>query len=230
MTMRTLALALFTVFVAGCGNSPPHEPVAQPKDTGPAWQSLFDGKDLDHWKTVGTAHWRVDGGDILGTQDGDPSRSGLLVTKDLYKNFELALDFNIDEHGKYNSGVYLRNDPDAHGQTGYQVNIGRGVVGEYCGGLYRNGWLGKGDVNDAIRRPNAWNTLHIIADGPHIVVDLNGARVVDYTDPGPEPKLLQAGAIALQTYGAEGHAGWVRFRSLKIRELPAGSTSVPAEK
>ena len=111
-------------------------------------------------------HWRVDGGDILGTQDGDPSRAGLLVTKDQFENFELTLDFNIDEHGKYNSGVYVRNDPDTGSQTGYQVNIGRGIAGEYCGGLYRKGWLAKGDVNDAIRRPGAWNTLGIKADGP----------------------------------------------------------------
>jgi len=26
--------------------------------------------------------------------------------------------------------------------------------------------------------------------------------------------------LALQTYGAEGHAGWVKFRNLRIRELP----------
>jgi hypothetical protein len=225
-----ISAAAFAFAAMGCATAPESAPPPKAKDLGPPWRSLFNRQNVDQWKTVGTAHWRVDNGDILGTQDGDASRAGLLVTKDPFKNFELTLDFNIDEHGKYNSGVYLRNDPDAHGQTGYQVNIGRGVVGEYCGGVYRNGWLAKGDVNDAIRKPNAWNTLHILADGPHIVVDLNGARVVDYSDPNPEPKLLEAGAIALQTYGAEGHPGWVRFRNVKIRELPGESTTQPAEK
>ena len=175
MSRAILALVPLCLIFQGCGASPPHEARPEPKDSGPAWQVLFDGHDLDHWTPVRTAHWRVDNGDILGTQDGDPSLAGLLTTRDQFKNFELVLDFNIDEHGKYNSGVYLRNEPGADHQTGYQVNIGRGVVGEYCGGLYRNGWLSKGDVNDAIRRPNAWNTLHIIANGPHILVDLNGA-------------------------------------------------------
>lgn len=225
MTRAILALLPLCLIFQGCGALPPHEAHPEPKDTGPAWQVLFDGHDLDHWTPVGTAHWRLDNGDILGTQDGDPSLAGLLTTKDQFKNFELVLDFNLDEHGKYNSGVYLRNEPGAGHQTGYQVNIGRGVIGEYCGGLYRNGWLSKGDVNDAIRRPNAWNTLHIIANGPHILVDLNGARVVDYTDPNPEPKLLEAGVISLQTYGAEGHAGWVRFRNVKIRTLPDAATA-----
>ena len=30
---------------------------------------------------------------------------------------------------------------------------------------------------------------------------------------------LKPGVLALQTYGAEGHAGWVKFRNLRIRTL-----------
>jgi hypothetical protein len=124
----------------------------------------------------------------------------------------------IDEHGKYNSGVYLRNTPGAGGRTGYQVNIGRGAAEEYCG-LYYQDWLDKGDEDDSIRKILDWNHYRIIAQGPHIVVFLNGKKIVDYVDPAPEPKLLQKGVIALQTYGAEGHAGWVKFRNMNIREL-----------
>jgi hypothetical protein len=211
-------LAALAFIANGCGSSAPQ--IAAPVDPAASrWETLFDGKDLSGWTPIGAAHWRVEDGVILGTQDGDPSRSGLLTTDRQYKNFELSLDFNLDEHGKYNSGVYLRNDPGVERQTGYQVNIGRGVVGEYCGGLYRNGWLGKGDVNDAIRRPGQWNTLHITADGPHILVDLNGVRVVDYTETPDNPKLLAPGVIGLQTYGAEHYAGWVKFRNIKLREI-----------
>ena len=48
---------------------------------------------------------------------------------------------------------------------------------------------------------------------------LNGVEVVDYTDPNPPEKFLQDGVIGFQTYGAEGHSGWVKFRNLSIREL-----------
>jgi hypothetical protein len=123
----------------------------------------------------------------------------------------------IDEHGKYNSGVYLRNQPGSRGRTGYQVNIGRGAVGEFCGGIYTDHWLAKGDEADTIRKVLAWNSLHIVARGPHITVELNGVKVSDYDDPSPDPRWLQPGVIALQTYGAEGHSGWVKFRDVKIR-------------
>lgn len=180
---------------------------------------LFNGRDLDGWVPVGRAEWRVEEGVIVGGQDGDPRRSGLLTTKKTYRDFELHLEFKIDEHGKYNSGVYLRNDSGTGRRSGYQVNIGRGEAGEYCGGLYTDRWLAKGDEKDTIRMKLEWNTLRIRAVGPRVQVDLNGKRVVDFTDPDPHPKVLQRGVIGLQTYGAEGHAGWVKFRNIRIREL-----------
>jgi len=180
---------------------------------------LFDGKTLDGWKAEGSAKWRVEDGIIVGGQDGDPKKSGLLCTKDSFKDFELKLDFMIDEHGKYNSGVYLRNNPNTAARSGYQVNIGRGEAGEFCAGIYTDKWLAKGDEKDTIRKKLEWNTMKILAQGPHIVVDLNGQRVADFTDDNPPAKFLQSGVIGLQTYGAEGHAGWVKFRNIKIRQI-----------
>jgi hypothetical protein len=213
------------LFATGCISSSPNPSPPQATATpppAPAWEPLFNGRDLSGWTPLGSAHWRVEDGVIVGTQDGDPSLHGLLTTNRQFKDFELYIDFNLEEHGKYNSGVYLRNEPGVERQTGYQVNIGRGVVGEYSGGLYRNGWLGKGDEKDTIRKPGEWNTLHITADGPHILVDLNGTRVVDYTQNPDDPKLLAPGVIGLQTYGAEHYAGHIRFRNIKVREIRGG--------
>lgn len=187
-------------------------------DSGP-WIALFDGGGLEKFQTIGKAIWRVEDGVILGGQDGDPGRSGLLMTRELFSDFEITLEFMLDEHGKYNSGLYLRHDPASQRCRGYQVNIGRGVAGEYCGGLFMVDWLAKGDEQDGIRKPLAWNTMRVAARGAHIVVDLNGVKVVDYTDPDPEPALLGPGVIAFQTYGAEGHAGWVKFRNVRVRRL-----------
>jgi hypothetical protein len=228
-------IALIGITLTFCSCAPKQAPVAAAPSTQYAWRSLFNGNDLTGWRPVGSAVWRVDHKDgwpdmIVGGQDGDPKRAGNLVTVDQFQNFELELEFMIDEHGKYNSGVYLRNPPERGGKNGYQVNIGRGAAGEYCGGVVITDapgttpgtptWLAKGDEADAVRKPLAWNSMSILADGPHIVVRLNGQQIVDFTDPNPPPRYLQKGVLALQTYGAEGHAGWVKFRNLRIRELP----------
>ena len=183
------------------------------------WRTLFDGKNLDQFDQVGTAKWRVEDGIIVGGQDGDPRRSGLLQTKEQFKDLEIRLEFMIDEHGKYNSGVYLRNEPGRAGRTGYQINLGRGEAEEYCAGLFTDQWLDKGDEHDTIRKKLDWNDLHILARGGHIEVTLNGQKVVDYTDPNPPEKFLRPGVIAFQTYGADGHAGWVKVRNIRVRPL-----------
>jgi hypothetical protein len=223
--MKPLALIVLVGLLASCSQKEAPVVSAPAPSTQYAWRSLFNGRDLMGWKAVGSAVWRVDHKDgwpdmIVGGQDGDPKRAGLLTSEASFQNFELELEFMIDEHGKYNSGVYLRNDPGKGGRAGYQVNIGRGAAAEYCGGVYTDHWLAKGDETDTIRKPMDWNSMSILADGPHLVVFLNRKKVVDYTDPNPDPKFLQRGVLALQTYGAEGHSGFVKFRNLRIRELP----------
>ena len=212
--VTVLPLAVGWAFAA---DAPRARPATTQSSEG--WRVLFDGKDLAAWTSVGNAAWRVEDGVVAGGQDGDPRKSGLLLTKDQFKDFELELEFMIDEHGKYNSGVYLRQEPGRGGRSGYQVNIGRGQAQEYTAGIFTDKWLAKGDENDTIRKPLDWNRLRISADGGHIVVHLNGQKVSDYADPQPNPRFLKPGVIAFQTYGAEGHAGWVKFRNIRVREI-----------
>ena len=40
--------------------------------------SLFNGKDLSGWTSVGSAKWEVIDGIIKGGQNGNPSKSGVL--------------------------------------------------------------------------------------------------------------------------------------------------------
>ena len=128
--------------------------------------SLFPSDSLDDWTVKGSAKWSYQDGTLSGGQDGDPKRSGLLISKAKYQDFDLSLDFKIDEHGKYNSGIYLRYHSEQRGDR-LQVNIGRGAADEPVG-LYLNDWLDKGDAKDEFRKPKVWNSLRIKAIGPHI--------------------------------------------------------------
>ena len=145
--------------------------------TSAAWRPLFNGKDLD--RLEGRGQGRVEGRGRRDPRQAVRRRGarGLLATNDKFSDFELELEFMIDEHGKYNSGVYLRNDTGTAGRTGYQVNIGRGAAEEYCAGVYTDHWLAKGDEKDTIRKPSEWNTMHIVARAAaDLVVDLNGVN------------------------------------------------------
>ncbi|MGH9162327.1 MAG: 3-keto-disaccharide hydrolase [Vicinamibacteraceae bacterium] len=204
--------AIVAATIGGAARSPAAQASA------PAWRPLFNGKDLTGFTTTGTAIWKVEDGVISGGQFGDPTKRGALVTVDEFQDFELELDFLIDEHGKYNSGVQLRG-------KSYQINIGRPAADEFIGiGVHRGEprewqWLHKGDETDTIRKKLDWNTLRILAKGAHFEIMLNGVQTTKVTDPDPDPAWLGQGPLSFQTYGADGHAGFVKFRNMRIREL-----------
>ena len=179
---------------------------------------IFNDKDLSQWEPAGKAEWRVEDGVIVGGQDGAPKRSGILVSKGDYKDFDLRLEYKIDEHGKYNSGIYFRRSKTKRLGRPSQLNLGRGAAGEYVG-LYLDDWLDKGDEKDEIRKPRKWNKVRLLVVGDRIRAWLNDQPIVDWTDPKPRLDLQAAGSIAFQTYGAEGHAGWIKFRNLTLIDL-----------
>jgi len=69
---------------------------------------LFDGKSLDNFeKKGGTAEYRIENGEIVGTSKrGTPNT--FLCTKKHYSNFILELDFKV--HPKMNSGIQIRSN------------------------------------------------------------------------------------------------------------------------
>ena len=182
------------------------------------FKPLFTGDSLADWESVGPAKWTLKNGTLVTGQDGDPKRWGMLQSKKQYLDVELKLEFKIDEHGKYNSGVYLRKPTNNKKGRAYQINIGRGTSGEPVG-LYLNSWLAKGDENDKIRIPLKWNSLRIRIVKSQIQIWLNKKEIVNFKHKNPKPYLLEPGAIAFQTYGADGHSGWVKFRKIQIKNL-----------
>lgn len=196
-------LAAALAGLAGCGAPQSGgDAAAAPDDSGAAgqaWVALFDGKNLDQWRKVGDADWRV----VDDTVRAD-SGNGYLLSKASFDNFDLRLEFWVDETA--NSGVFLRcSDPEhPNARTCYEVNIYDMRPDQ----TYRTGAI----VNVAqpetlINTGGQWNTYEITADGTHLKVVLNGKVTVD-TDDGKHA----AGPVALQ-YGK----GTVMFREVRIR-------------
>jgi Domain of Unknown Function (DUF1080) len=167
----------------------------------PGWVTLFDGTHLNNFNTVGTANWRLVDGVVEAS-----SGSGFLVSKETYSNFEIRVEFWVDEGG--NSGVYMRcqdrtkitdttcyeanvydKRPDQSGRTGAIVHVAKPLAVVDAGGK--------------------WNTYEIAAKGPSLAVRLNGTLTSQAED-----AKFAGGPVALQ-YAA----GTVRFRRVQIRPL-----------
>jgi hypothetical protein len=165
------------------------------------WVTLFDGTNLNSFNTIGTANWKLADGVVEAT-----SGSGFLVTKDTFSNFEIRVEFWVDEGA--NSGVYMRcqdaakitdmtcyeanifdKRPDQSGRTGAIVHVAKPIAVVDSGGK--------------------WNTYEITAKGPQLSVRLNGTLTSQAED-----AKFTSGPIALQYM-----AGTVRFRRVQIRRL-----------
>ena len=165
------------------------------------WATLFDGSSLDGWNAIGNANWQLGDGAVSAT-----SGSGFLVSQRSYGDFELTLDFWVNEPA--NSGVFIRcSDPQSVADTNcYEVNI----YDTRADQTYRTGGIVHiAAPTSVINTGGKWNSYEIRARGNRLVVVLNGTQVVDTRD-----EQFARGPIALQ-YGA----GTVGFRNVRVRSL-----------
>lgn len=177
----------------------PALPLAQP--AAAEWITLLDGTTLQGWNQVGTANWAVVDGAVQAT-----TGPGFLVTPRGYANFELKAEAWVSNDA--NSGIFFRGS-DAKTitpATGYEVNL----FDQRPDPKYRTGAIV--DVAEPAIAVNAgghWTTVEILANGPHLVVALNGTKTIDVMH-----DLRTSGVIALQST-----TGVVKFRSVRIRLL-----------
>lgn len=197
-------------------------------DAPAGFTSLFNGKDLEHWKIPegDNGHWKVLDGvidyDALSEASGDKS----LWSKKSFRDFTLKVDWKIkrttglydvptvlpdgsyklDENGKKivtptpnaDSGIYLR------GTGKCQVNIWCWPVGS--GEVY--GYRNKQDdpvvragVTPKVHADNPvgeWNSFEITMKGDRLTVILNGKTVIENAQ---LPGAPESGPVGLQHHG-----------------------------
>jgi len=181
----------------------PAEPRAQS-----GWSSLLDGKSLDHFRPVGDANWRLEDGAVVADKG-----TGFLVSKEIYGDFEMRVEFWADEDA--NSGVFLRcqNIEKIGSDNAYEVNI----FDKRPQAIYGTGAIV--DVAKVDPMPKAagrWNTFEITAKGSRLSVVFNGQKTADAVEDARFPR----GPIALQyAPGTVKDKGTIKFRKVDIRPL-----------
>jgi len=187
---------------------------------------LFDGEDFSHWTTDGDKDvgWKI----VDGAMKIVPG-SGSIMTKRIFRDFKLHVEFNTPQmppnvkgQGRGNSGVYL--------QRRYEVQIldsyGLEPKNNECGSLYRF----KAPDKNVCRMPGRWQSYDIIfhaarfdgnrkTQNARITVWHNGVlihndiKLANKTGAG-RPEGPEPGPILLQNHGNE-----VSFRNIWIVPL-----------
>ena len=203
MKRHRIAAAAVVVALAGCGGM--HIP-------GTGWETLLDGeKGMENFNAVGDANWHPEGGAIVA----DRGKSGFLVSKKSYRDFEIRAEFWAESDT--NSGIYIRcADPQKiAGATCYEVNIWD---------IRPEPKYGTGAIVDVAAVPvpirntagGKWNTYQVTAKGSQLTVVLNGVQTASAQD-----SKHASGPFALQmgpgVKGAQG--GPIKWRKVEIRPL-----------
>jgi len=193
------------------------------------WRALFDGRSPDQWRGFRRDQvpegWQVVDGALTRV-----ARAGDLITRDVFADFELELEWMVAEGG--NSGIMYRvtEEADETYQTGPEMQVlddarhpdggSRLTAAGAVYGLY------PAPVG-AVKPAGEWNAVRIVVRGTHVEHWLNGVEVAVYELGSPEWEARVAGSkfrkwpgygraaaghIALQDHGDR-----VAYRNIRIR-------------
>jgi len=182
-----------------------------------AFTSLFDGRSLAGWSVADgpeTAFYVNGGAIVVHESAGFPA---WLRSARRYENFDFRGEFYIK--GWMNSGIYW-HAPE-HGRNiwcGTKLNIFQQIdekpAPESMGSIFPLAPPLK--VN--VRNKGEWNTFRILVDWPRTQIWTNGELIQDLkVDTIPElRRRLRSGYLGLESLSYP-----IRFRNLRIRELPS---------
>mgnify|MGYP001038949477 CR=1 FL=1 len=197
----------------------------------PDWQHLFDGSNLDQWRTY-QCNCTSDGWTILNNElvRNGPARD--LITKEKFKNFILELEWKISKGG--NSGIILR--ANEREQYSFMSGIEMQILDDFNHPDGANSMTSAGSVyglypnpTNATKSFGEWNKIRIIAFENSIKFFLNSQLINSiligsnsWNEAVSKSKfksfknygLSPLGHIALQDHGNE-----VSFKNIKIRKL-----------
>ena len=254
---RGVLLAAVLMFGAGAAIADTLPNTLSEAERRGGWRLLFDGRSTEGFRNYRTdavsPGWKVDDGCLVraGKEAGD------LVTRDEFDSFELQLEYRISPGGNSGLMFHVTEGSEKPWHSGPEVQIidnAKGKDPQHAGWLYQlyrplnAKWarqmeqaagLNPPEVVDATRPAGEWNHLYLRVTPAGGQVCLNGVQYYGFRLGSPEWDALVAkskfakfpgfgkagkGHLCLQDHGDE-----VAFRSMKVRELPAGTPVTWAE-
>ncbi|MFO7904102.1 MAG: family 16 glycoside hydrolase [Planctomycetota bacterium] len=203
---HTVRLAPFVLGFVACV-------AASVRAEDPVWKPLMDGETLAGWHKNGLGDWTVEDGVFVGRSNNE-KLYGHLVSDKTFEDFTVRFKFQCTSG---DSGFFIRTEMKEPDKThGLQIQVG--PCGSGTGGIYESygrGWLQKPtkEQETFCYREDTWNRMIITAQGPRVIVHVNGFKTADISD----SRISQeAGVFALQMHS--GVVNHTMFKDLAILE------------
>jgi hypothetical protein len=179
------------------------------------FRPLFNGKDFSGWiEPADQTLFSVEDGEIVGrtTSRDQLNKNEFLVTEEKFGDFVLKSKIKLING---NSGIQIRSIRSEDGTVaGPQAD----VADRYWGLLYEEKERGilerypEEEVEKIVKKDD-WNEYIITFKGDHLIIELNGTKVIDRKD----PEFRDDGIIGLQLH--VGPPMEVRFKDIMIQPL-----------
>lgn len=210
-------VTLLTNGIYWAGRQLPPATMLSQEERDEGFVPLFDGKTLDGWH-YDPKYWKVENGFIVGNSGYKGLKEGTYaICPKVYSDF--VLRFTVGLRGG-NSGMQFRSkEYPGYSVAGFQADIAPLAYGnlheQYGRQRLVDGWTGKGEEAVNLRD---FNDMEIIAQGPRVIIKVNGITTVDYTETDASVPL--EGIIALQLHDHE--LMEVLFTNIRIKPLKSG--------
>lgn len=240
MPIRNITAYFYCLALLGGCNGEAREEESLSQQAAGEWTVLFNGENLDGWRSYGESAprpaWIVeDGAIVLDANESTSSTSGGdLITDHQYENFELELEWKISTGG--NSGIFFGVQELAGQRVAYETGVEMQILdndnhvdGELpetsagsCYALYA-------PAKNVVRPVGEYNEVRLIIRDASVEHWLNGYKIVEYTIGSedwadrvatskfadwPHFARYRKGHIALQD-----HTDRVWFRNIRLRQL-----------
>jgi hypothetical protein len=188
--------------------------------------SLFDGQSLNGWVGNKSSYLVKEGMIVIEPKGGG---GGNLYTEKEYGNFVLRFEFQLTPGANNGLGIHAPLDGDA-AYVGKEFQILDNEAEKYAGlqnYQYHGSLYGVMPAKRGFLRPTGeWNQQEVRINHPFVTVILNGEVILE----GNYLEVSQSGTLDMKEHpglarsrghiGFLGHGDLVRFRNIKIKELP----------
>ena len=215
------------------------------KEIRQGWKLLWDGSTTTGWRGAGTTGfpskgWEMKDGvlSVQGSDGGESTNGGDIITIEKYSDFELSLDFKLTTGA--NSGIKYYVIEGLNNGIGSAIGLEYQLLDDANHPDAKNGVGGNRTMaslydlipalSDKVVNPvGEWNNARIVCNKNHIEHWLNGKKVVEY-ERGTQMyrALVQKSKYAVYPAFGEApsghillqdHGNRVSFRNIKIRTL-----------